>query len=265
MEVKCIDIEKAKKTIYILTREYKRPVSGAVLNIIIKNLFTGIICDINTNLGFQEFIYDDIRVSLFAPAIFNIKAKGMKQQKDKLFKSIDPFLFNSHVSLEIDFPSDLNIIEGQMYSGGFKYYSLYKKYKNTPQKHLRVNGVEFSQYEKMVAVENFYNVLLKNNSSEEGTLIQILVFQLLFNSLYSDETDITASGLKKIRSIISEESAKYEKDKFYNFSKYETGDFEFNELEHKILREYILTFSQINSENKPVICHIFNEFSKNTI
>lgn len=265
MEVKCIDIEKAKKTIYNLTKKYNRPVSGAVLNIIIKNLFTGIIYDSNLDFGLQEFIYNDITVSLSAPAIFNLKAKDMYQQKDDLFKSIDPFLFNSHVSLKIDFPSDLNISEGQMYSGGFKYYNLYKNYKETTRRHLKVNGVEFSQNDKIAAVENFYNVLLKNNSSEGGTLIQILVFQLLFNSLYSDGNDITDSGLKKIRSIISDESAKFENDKFYNFSKYEKDGFEFNELEHKILHEYILTLSKIDSKNKPVICHIFNEFSKNTI
>lgn len=265
MEVKCIDIEKAKKTIYNLTKKYNRPVSGAVLNIIIKNLFTGIICDSDFDFGVQEFTYDDISVSLSAPAIFNLNAKDMNQQRDNLFKSINPFSFNSHVSLNIDFPSDLNINEGQMYSGGFKYYNLYKKYKNTTPIHLQVNGVEFSQNEKIEAVENFYNILLENNSSEEGTLIQILVFQLLFNSLYSDENDITDSGLKKIRSIISDESAKFEKDKFYNFSKYEKDGFEFNELEHKILQEYILTLSKIDSKNKPVICYIFNEFSKNTI
>lgn len=266
MEVKCIDIEKAKKTIYQLTKKYSRPVSGAVLNIIIKNLFTGIICDSDYSF-LQEFKYDDISVSVSAPAIFNLKAKDMNQQKNNLFNSINPFLFNSYIDSEPkkNFPSNLNINEGQMYSGGFKYYNLYKDYKNTPPKHLKVNGIEYGQSEKMCAVEDFYNVLLKNNSSEEGTLIQILVFQLLFNSLYSDENDITESGLKKIRSVISEESAKFENDKFYNFSKYDKDDFEFNELEHKILQEYILTLSNIDSKNKPVICHIFNEFSKITI
>lgn len=270
--IRCISEKKIKwvycKLISNLTDNMS--VNGAILNLLSNEFFelNPLPCDdINDCYWIQKYSLFNTQIQIDTPIICP------NSSKTKFCNKIDKnnYFLNSFYCQNRLFPQDALFKENNLLSSDFKYYYLEKKDCSLRKIEEKFSHLLFSEKNNnMDAVTDFYNALLKDNSTTEGTYILINIMMLLFNTKFQN-TSIRSNSAEEMKNYICSQlqnldnNANYEMDMINRDYTDDAGNQVYNLLEWRILNGFCKAFNSLTPEKKRYLRNIFNEKSKTSI
>lgn len=271
-KINCI-CEKKVKIVYKHLKEkliVNRPINGAVLNIISSNVFT---LENSKTKGVytSDYLHTGSlfngRLQITAPLI----CKGKIPQKILYTPYNQNFYFlNSFQNSNNTSPKITDFKESKELIGVFKYYYVNSlpKIPNVANHNVFSGSSVHELTRKLEAISSFYNSLLKDNSTPEGSFVLTNILLLLFNSKEITKS-VRPQQFSQMQSYLFNELQILDENIEHEISiinidcKDDSGNIAYNLLELRILNGFCKAFNRLSSENKKIIKNIFNEKSQN--
>lgn len=272
-KINCV-CERKVKRIYknlIEKTNIDRPISGAVLNIIANHIFTPDYQDIvgiDSTYRLHDCSFLDSHMQIEAP-IITIHKKIEEKSYTPEGKGL--YFLNSFSSLGIPFPENVAFKESNQINDIFQYYYVDSTdFLAIPvlDKTLQFFYREIS--DKLIAISEFYNSLLTDNSTTEGTFVLINVILLLFNAQEITKT-VSDNNVKQMQSYIFNELQKLDENKNHKLPlinidyRDNSEKVVYNVLEFRVINGFCKAFNRLSPESKKIIKNIFNETSRNSV
>lgn len=259
------------------------PVSGAVLNLLTSKFFTqknATIRGVDLSYCIHSSMLHNKQISIKAPIISrtpNIKGRIYNPNMESLY------FLSSFCDSNITLPQNIAFKENKGMNDVFNYYyldgknipngvfeSLIFKISNIWPVKKNHNMLINETKEKIDAISEFYQNLLNENSTTEGTFVLINILLLLFNSEELAKT-IDDKQISKIQTDLFEELQYFSDNNEHDLNtidvdfKDDSGKIIFSLLEFRILNGFCKAFNCMSVENKITIKNIFNEKSQNRV